>query len=131
MKKTFALVAATVALGGCGSTGVLPVGDASAIPKPEGCQLAVFDAEEDVGRPFEKLRLIDPKTGSTLYDNRSVSGAMMRVNLAACRCGPDAVIVKSMAKRGVSAWGWGASKVTVVAIRSTVPAHAAPAAGSN
>jgi len=130
MKQVLILVAASFTLVGCGSTGVLPVGNASALPKPEGCQVAVFDSEEDVGRPFEKLCIIDAKTGSTLYSNRSVSGAMKRVNAAACQCGADAVIVKAMGKRGVSAWDWGSSKVSVVAIRFTGPAVTSPA-GSN
>ncbi|HPA51504.1 MAG TPA: hypothetical protein PLP50_07870 [Thermoanaerobaculia bacterium] len=127
MKLTLAVVIASLALVGCGSTGVLPVGNASALPKPEGCQVAVFDSEEDVGRPFEKLCIIDAKTGSTLYNDRSVSGAMKRVNAAACQCGADAVIVKAMGKQGVSAWDWGSSKVSVVAIRYTGPAEASPA----
>lgn len=117
MKKLVVLVAASLALVACGSTGVLPVGTAAAVPKPEGCQIAVYDDEKDVGRPFEKLCLIDAKTGSTLYNNRSISGAMKKVNKAACACGADAVIVQKMEKKGVSLASWGSSKVTVIAIR--------------
>lgn len=113
------LLAAALTLTACGSTGVLHVGTAKAPPKPEGCDIAVFESEEDVGRPFEKLCLIDAKTGSTLYNNRSVSGAMKKVNAAACQCGADAVIVRSVEKKGVSLTSWGSSKASVLAIRFT------------
>lgn len=117
--KKLATIAASLTLTACGSTGVLKVGNAKAEPRADGCDIAVFESEEDVGRPFEKLCLIDAKTGSTLYNNRSVSGAMKKVNAAACQCGADAVIVRAVEKKGVSLTSWGSSKASVLAIRYT------------
>ncbi len=120
MRKLIIIVA-SLAVWGCGSTGVLRIGKVKAPPKGEGCFITVYADEKDVGRPFEKLCLIDAKTGSTLYNNRGVSGAMKKVNAAACECGADAVIVQGMEKKGVSLMSWGSSKASVLAIKYTGP----------
>lgn len=120
------LALAILSLVGCGSTGVLPVGTASAPPKPEGCPIAVFEAEEDVGRPFEKVCAIDAKTGSSLYVDRSPDGALRKVKAAACQCGADAVILKRLEKKGVSLASWGSSSVSVLAVRYTTRSEADP-----
>ena len=121
-----ALLAATVTLTACGSTGVVRVGKAQPPPKPDGCPIAVFESEEDVHRPFEKVCVIDAKTGSTLYNDRSPKGAMKKVTVAACQCGADAVVLRRVEKKGVSLASWGSSAMTVLAIRYTTTAPTDP-----
>lgn len=117
-------------LAGCSSTGYVRVGKSTLPAKPEGCQLEVFAAEADVKRPFEKLCLLDAKTGSTLYNDRSPEGAMKRLRKAACICGADAVIITSMERKGVSLASWGSSSAQGVAIRFLDAATATPTAAS-
>jgi hypothetical protein len=124
--KHFLPLAAMLALAACGSTGVVRVGKAQPAPKPGGCPIAVFEAEEDVGRPFEKVCVIDAKTGSTLYNDRSPKGAMKKITVAACQCGADAVILRQVQKKGVSLTSWGSSAMTVLAIRYTTAAPTDP-----
>lgn len=125
MKKLAPIVSAIV-FTACGSTGVVRVGKTQFPPKPAGCPIAVFEAEEDVGRPFEKVCVIDAKTGSSLYVDRSPTGAMKKVSAAACQCGADAVILRQVQKKGVSLTSWGSSAMTVLAIRYTTAAPTDP-----
>ena len=124
--KKIALTLAALSLVACGSTGVVRVGKVQTPPKPDGCPIAVFEAEEDVGRPFEKVCVIDAKTGSTLYNDRSPKGAMKKVTVAACQCGADAVVLRRVEKKGVSLASWGSSAMTGLAIRYTTSAPTDP-----
>jgi len=104
-------------LAGCGSTGVVRLGSSVPAPKPEDCALDIVAAESDVKRPFEKVCMIDAKTGSTLYHHRTPEAAMKRMKKAACECGADAVILTGVEKTGVNLMTWGSSETKGIAIR--------------
>lgn len=104
---------------GCASTGIVNTGASTAAPKPEGCPIEVFAGEDEVKRPFERVCLIDAKTGSTLYHHRSPEAAMKRLKKAACQCGADAVILTDLERKGVTWAGWGQSGAKAVAVRYT------------
>ncbi len=116
MKRIVAVTVACLGLG-CSSTGYVRVGTTVATPKPEGAPVEVYSTEADVKRPFEKLCLVDAKTGSTLYNDRSPEGAMKRAKNAARICGADAIILTEMDRKGVSLMSWGSSSAKGVAIR--------------
>lgn len=115
--KKLALMTAALILAACGSTGVVKLGSSAPAPKPEGCALEIVASESDLKRPFEKVCMIDAKTGSTLYHHRTPEAAMKRLRAAACECGADAVILTGVEKTGVNMMTWGSSETKGIAIR--------------
>lgn len=104
---------------GCASSGSIPVGSGVAKPKPENCAIEVYAAEADVKRPFERLCVIDARTGSGLFEDKSPEAALAHAKREACRCGADALILTGMKRQGVTWTAWGKSEVKAFAIRFT------------
>ena len=120
MKKLVLLVGLILATSlGCASTGIVRTGSKTFPPKPDGCAIETFAAEDEVKRPFDRVCVIDAKTGSTIYHNKSPEAAMKRMKKAACECGADAIILTGLDRKGVNAWNWGQSGAKGVAIRYT------------
>jgi hypothetical protein len=104
--------------GDCGK-GCVRVGSSDVPAKEEGCPVDVYAAEEDVKKSFERLCIIDAKTGSTLFHNRSSEEAMKRLKKSACQCGADAVIITGLDRESLFSGGpgWGRSGVKAIGIR--------------
>jgi hypothetical protein len=99
LRHRLVLACLVVLAEGCASSSVSVIQKAS--PKPTPCDLATFEAEEKVGRPFEKLCVIavdeKPVTGS-YYDQEADGRARTKIEDAACRCGADAVILRRLGR---------------------------------
>lgn len=113
MTRTAALLIA-LALTGCASTGVVPVGKTRYASKPENCRLDVYAARTDVTRPYEAVCLISSESGRTLFNDRSDEGRIEAVKAQACACGADAVVMRDLV-RSATQFGVGYSGVRVQA----------------
>jgi hypothetical protein len=116
-RLTLVLACAVLSAAGCATVGVTRMKQAAA--KPEGCQLEVFGAESEVKRPFDVVCLLDSKTGTTLFDDRSAAAAIEKAKPEACRCGGDGIIVGEAGASGADLGGWGQGKATLRVIRFT------------
>jgi hypothetical protein len=108
---------ALLALVGCASTGVTPLNPGPAKPKDH--PIDVYTSETEVKRPFVVCCLIDAKTGTSLFDRKTVAAALDRCKVAARKNGADAIIVMNAETDGISIVSWGQGKATVKAIRYT------------
>jgi hypothetical protein len=126
MKRiSFAVALAFLLLGNaCASVGVTEIKPGRS--KPLGCQLDVWTSVEEIPRPHVVACLIDSKTGSSAFDDKTAAGAIKLARPAACECGADALLIANTARTGVSAYSWGEGMATVKAIRYTGPAPTAP-----
>ena len=102
-------------LAGCATTGTARV--APGAPKAENCALAVHASEREVGRPFETVCLLDAKTATHLFADKSVEAAVARLRPEACRCGADALLLTRTEQEGVTFWSWGQGRASAAAIR--------------
>jgi hypothetical protein len=105
-----------ILVGGCASVGVTRMGS-SAPPKPEGCNLDVYDDPGSIDRPYREVCLIDAKTGSSIWTDKTMAGAINEARPAACQCGADAILVTGGDVEGASfGGGYGHGKATLRAI---------------
>ena len=102
-------------LTGCASVGVQVMKQQPA--KPTNCPIEVYADEKDVKRDYETIALIDSKTGSTLFDKKTVSAAIDMAKPKACQVGADAIIVMSSDRRGVNLVSYGEAKAIIKAIK--------------
>ena len=125
MKPIATLACLVLVLVGCGSTGTVRLGSTTARPKGPACPIAILASESDAKGPFEKVCMLDAKTGSTLFHDKSPDGAMKRLTAAACACGADAILLTGVEKTGVNLLTWGSSETKGIAIRYTTPTASA------
>ncbi len=102
-------------LAACASVGVTRIKPATA--KAETCNIDVYTEDSEVDRPVEVVCMLDSKTGSKLFDDKTVAGAINEAKPEACKCGGDAIIVKSSSRTGVSMTGWGEGMATLKVVR--------------
>ena len=105
----------SLSLSACASVGVQVVKQQP--PKPANCLIDVYVEEKDIKRDYETLALIDSKTGSTLFDKKTVSAAIDLAKPKACQVGADAIVVMSSDRRGVNLASYGEAKAVIKAIR--------------
>ncbi|MBR8839537.1 MAG: hypothetical protein DSM106950_37430 [Stigonema ocellatum SAG 48.90 = DSM 106950] len=113
--KAIAVSVLFLSLTGCASVGVQVMKQHPA--KPVGCPIEVYADEKDVKRDYETIALIDSKTGSTLFDKKTVSAAIDMAKPKACQVGADAIIVVSSDRRGVNLASYGEAKAMIKAIK--------------
>lgn len=101
----------------CASVGVTPLKTASS--KPYDCSLDIYLSEKEVPKSFETLCLLDSRTGTTAFDDRSASAAINLSRPHACQCGADAIVVSQVDTEGMTLSGWGQGKAIIRAIRYT------------
>lgn len=105
-----------VLVAGCASVGVTRMGSGSP-PKPEGCNLDVYDDPNKIERPYREVCLIDAKTGSSIWTDKTVAAAIDEARPAACQCGADAILIMSGDTQGASfGGGYGHGKAMLRAI---------------
>ncbi|WP_041258036.1 hypothetical protein [Fibrella aestuarina] len=102
-------------LAACASVGVQVLKQQPA--KASNCAIDVYADEKDVKREYETVALIDSKTGSTLFDKKTISAAIDLAKPKACQAGADAIIVMSSDRRGVNLASYGEAKATIKAIK--------------
>src|SRR5216684_227236 len=118
MKRIPSLVAGLVTLTvGCGTVTVTKVRAAS--PKPAECRLDVYKNEAKISKAYETVCKLQAETGTTLFADKSVAGAIEKARPEACACGADALILQDSDVEGAGFTGWGKGKATITAIRYT------------
>ena len=105
------------AMTGCSTVGVTRLKDAER--KPSDCKLEIFTDAAMVKRPFEELCLLDSRTGSTAFHDKTAAGAIENAKADACACGADAIIVGGMGSTGAGYGSWGNGTAFLKAIRFT------------
>lgn len=107
----------TLSLVGCSSVGVtrLKGGDTYS----ERCDLEVFTEPSLVKRPYEEVCLIDSRTGSTAFHDKSIAGAIKNARGPACKCGADAIIISGANTEGAGFNSWGHGAAIIKAVRFT------------
>jgi hypothetical protein len=108
-----------VADANCGERVCVRLGTTVVPAKPDDCPVTIYSSEGEVKQPFETLCLLNARTSSGLFNNRSLEEATRRLKEAACKCGADAVIVTDLARETMSSWSWGRSGAKGIAIRYT------------
>jgi len=114
---------------GCTSVGVTRLRGAGA-PKPEYCSLDIYTSASTVPQPFEEACLLDSRTGSTAFHDKTVHGAIEAARPAACGCGADGLIVEAAQTEGVTGFGWGSGAAIIKAIRYKEPSSSQARAGT-
>lgn len=119
MTKTLLISAlmASLASHACASVGVTRTKQAAA--KEEDCKLDIYTSDEEVKRDFEVICLLDSKTGSTLFADRTVAGAIENARPDACECGGDGMIIGNTHVEGANFGGWGEGTAMIKVIRYT------------
>jgi len=90
----------------------------SAPPKHEDCDIDLFASEKDIKRPFETVCLITANTGSSVFEDRTMNGAISEIRPKACACGADAIVLMNGESGGWNAMtGNKQGHATVKAVR--------------
>lgn len=108
-------VATFLFFAGCASVGVTVMKQYPA--KPEDCDLDVYTGKDEISKEYEAICLIDSKTGSTAFSEKTVAKAIELAKPEACECGSDAILVASGDKEGMSAGSWGEGKAMIKGIK--------------
>lgn len=119
--KTAINLATTISLAAilsaCGSVGVTKL--RPSLPRPSDCDLDIYSSASEVSHQFEVLCLIDSRTPSNAFADKTGSGAINRAKPFACSCGAEGMIVESLTTEGTTAFGWGSGTAILKAIRYT------------
>jgi hypothetical protein len=115
MKKATVILSIALCMCACASVGVQVVKEQSS--KQTDCKIDVYTSENEIKREYETLCLIDSKTGSTLFDKKTIAAAIDIAKPKACKCGADALLVMSADRRGVSVFSWGDAKTVLKGIK--------------
>jgi hypothetical protein len=86
-------------------------------PREMSCGLDIFSDEKEIDKPYEVVCLIDAKTGTSAFHNRTGAGAIDEARPAACRCGADGILVIGMGAEGDGFWIPKTGNATLKAIR--------------
>lgn len=97
----------------CGSVTVSRF--APAPPRPQDCRLEVYASENEVDRGFETVCIIGVRTGTHIFAEKGVGGALNQARPQACECGADALILLTAREDATLLSGEG--KATLRAIR--------------
>lgn len=96
----------------CGSIGVTRLKQATS--KEYDCDLDVYTRASKVTRPYDELCLIDVRTGSSVFDDKTIAGAINEAKPAACRCGADAIILMGGDTQADLGYGHGTAIITAI-----------------
>lgn len=102
-------------ISGCASVGITEVNPGE--PKAEGCSLNVYTEKSEVEREFVTACLIDSRTGTTAFAEKTAASAIENSKPAACKCGADALLIDKAGSEGASYGSWGEGKAIIKAIR--------------
>jgi len=102
-------------LSACASVNVSTVKVAP--PKSDGCAMDIYNSKSEVKRPYESICILTAETGTSLFDDKSVQGAINLARPKACACGGDAMFVEQASAQGASLISWGKGTALVNVIR--------------
>lgn len=88
-------------------------------PKMVNCNIDIYTSESEIKRPFEVVCLIDSRTGTTAFHDKTGAAAIEQSKSKACKCGADAILIMSVDTEGVTMTTWGKGKTILKAIRYT------------
>ncbi len=92
-----------VGLMGCTKVGVTQLAAGGRFPaKAENCRLDIYSNAKEITRKHVEVCLIDSRTGTTLFHDKSASAAIEHARPHACKCGADALLVQSADTDGMS-----------------------------
>ena len=115
--RKLVLVILVLTLSGCASVGATRLGNTSYPSKPRNSQIDVYMGENSVKRPYVDVCLIDSRTGTTLFENRTVQQAIENAKPKARDYGADALVVIDGKTEGISLSGWGMGSAIIKAIK--------------
>lgn len=115
MRHTGLCCALLLCLCGCSSIGVTQLVPAAS--RDDDCKLDIYSSEKDVPVPWEAVCMIDSRTGTHAFAEKTASGAINNAKSEACECGADALIIESMDTEGVTLVTWGKGKAILRGIR--------------
>jgi hypothetical protein len=109
---------------GCASVGVTRV--KTAPPKSPECLLDVYTSETEIKKPFEILCLLDARSGTTLFADKTMAGAVNAARPEACGCGADGILIVGGTTEGIGAFSWGQGTAMIKALRYIAETASAP-----
>lgn len=113
MKKV--IVLAAVALAGCSSVGSTQL--VTSAPKPANCQLDVYSSPSEIKRKYQPVCVIDSRTGTTAFHDKTASAAIRNAKPIACQCGADAILIEGMETEGMTFMTWGKGTAIIKGIK--------------
>jgi hypothetical protein len=105
----------SLSLAACSSVGSTQLKQANA--RPADCKLDIYSSVKEINRPYEPVCIIDAKTGTTAFDDKTASGAVKLAMPKACACGADAILIEGMETNGMTFMTWGEGKAMLKGIR--------------
>lgn len=115
MKKSILFVSATILLSACSSIGTTQLKNAE--PKAPDCRLDVYSSAKEIKRPYEPICMIDSRTGTTAFHDKTASAAIKNAKPLACQCGADAILIEGMETDGMTFMTWGQGKAIIRGIK--------------
>ena len=108
-------IIALMLLAGCSSVGKTQL--VTATPKPANCQLDIYSSEKEIKRPYTPVCVIDSRTGTTAFHDKTASAAIRNAKPQACECGADAILIKQMDTEGMTFMTWGKGEAILQGIK--------------
>ena len=101
---------------GCAKIGVTKVGIGRFEAKKAGCHLDIYSSSQEIKNPYKVACLIDSRTGTTLFHDRSVQSSIEQAKKYACKCGANALLIEGVDTQGIGLSSWGMGKSIIKAI---------------
>ncbi len=117
MRKVLLLSLCILGLSACSSMGTTQLVNAE--PKAPNCKLDVYSSEKEVKRPYKAICVIDSRTGTTAFHDKTASAAIQNAKPLACQCGADAILIEGMSTEGMTFMTWGEGKAILRGIKYT------------
>lgn len=115
--KYLLLISIVLLFVGCASIGVSVTKSYPA--KNKDCKLEIFYDKTEITRPYVIIAVIDSRTGTTLFHDRTVAGAVNIAKPKACEVGADAILVEQQEKEQANLATYGAGKAIIKCIKYT------------
>lgn len=109
------IIAAFFALSACSTMGTTQLKNAE--PKAPDCKLDIYSSTKEIKRAYEPVCIIDSRTGTTAFHDKTASAAIRNAKPLACQCGADAILIENMSTEGVTLMTWGEGKAILRGIK--------------
>lgn len=98
MKNSFLIVPLFIT--GCAGATITTLKPST--PRPENCEIEVFGSEAEIKREYESLCLVEAQTGTAVFDDRTLGGAIAVAKPKLCECGAEAAVIMAGRSAGDS-----------------------------
>jgi hypothetical protein len=85
--------------------------------REKGCHLDIYYDSTVIKRSYEVIAILDSKTGSTAFSDKTIDGAINLAKPKACQCGADAMLVCKTDKEGISFGSWGKGMAVIKCLK--------------